>query len=490
MASLPTRPIGVVDEDATYGSWLADALENVPQLVYPLNLREFAIMAKDPTLSAIISSYTLNILNASWTVDGTGCKDEVTQQVADDVGLPVAGKDKPGAARVRGVSWPEHLRAALLSLTYGHFGFELQAEVVDGKARLTGLWERAPWTVNEIHVDPASGQFLGITQDGTGISSRNIPQIKADRMVWYTHDRVGANHAGNSLLRPGFGIHLIKREMLRITATAHRRFSMGVPVVEWATGMPQPTPLQVSEAQRFASAARAGETAGGSLPPGASLRLVGLDGGVPDNMAFLRWLDTQLSRFALMPQIELGQNSNGGSRALGESFIDSWTLAVASIGTALADQATRQVAAKIVEWNYGLDEPVPAIKVSGIGEQREVTAQSLQLLLTSGALSADPALEAWVRREYRLPERDPNAPVQTATKGAPGQSVPPGGQLDTLPPGTSTPAGQSPDVAARQADLDWGLFGGKPATGDQMALFDDSPEPGGDAVDLGLFAPQ
>jgi hypothetical protein len=469
VASLPTRTIGVVDEDAAYGSWLADALENVPQLVYPLNLREFSIMAKDPTLSAVISSYTLNILRASWAVDGTGCNPKITQQVADDLGLPIVGKDKPGAARVRGVSWSEHLRAALLCLTYGHFGFELQAELVDGTARLTGLWERAPWTVNEIHVDPKTGQFLGVTQDGGGISATSTPQIKADRMVWYTHDRVGANHAGNSLLRAGFGVHLIKREMLRITATAHRRFSMGVPVVEWAAGMPQPTPEQVAQAQQLASASRAGETAGASLPPGASLKLIGLSGGVPNNMEFLRWLDTQLSRFCLMPQIELGQNSNGGSRALGESFIDSWTLALGSIGTSLAEQATRQISAKIVEWNHGLDEPVPAIRVSGIGEQREVTAQSLQMLLSSGALATDPALEAWVRREYRLPERDKDAaPVK-----APG--------VDLVTP-TDPP--KVPDAEPGD-EVGSGVFAKtgrtpRPVAGEQMALFaaaGDPPEP-------------
>ena len=480
MAALPTRTIGVVDDADTYGTWLADALEHVPQLAYPLCLREYALMAKDPTLSAIISSYTLQILRASWAVDGTGCRPEVVQQIADDLGLPIIGVDRPRAARVRGVSWAEHLRAALLSLTYGHYGFEMQADLVNGEARLVGLWDRAPWTVNEIHVDSSTGVFKGITQDGVGIGSRDVPQIKADRMVWYTHDRVGANHTGNSLLRPGYGVHLIKREMLRYTATAHRRFSMGVPTVEWAPGS-NPTQGQINAVQQVASAARVGETSGASLPPGASLKLVGLSGGVPDNMAFLRWLDTQLSRFALMPHIELGQNSGGGSRALGDSFIDSWTLALGSIGSSIADQATRQIAARLVEWNHGLDEPVPSIRVNGIGEQREVTAESLQLLMSAGALDADPALKAWVRREYRLPEADPNAPVV-----APGADLTKPTNPDAPPPtADDLPA----EVAARQADLDWGLFGGpKPAGGGQLDLFDDTTDEDDD-VDLALFAP-
>ena len=427
--SLPTRPAGVVDDDAAYGAWLGDALENVPQLATPeLAIREYAVMAKDPTLSTVLSSYVLQITNGHWAIDPAGCSADVAQLVADDLGLPVVGKDKPGAARVRGVSWHEHLEAALLALTYGHYGFELQAETVDGNARLVGLWDRAPWTVGEIHVDPKTGQFQGITQNvgGTRMPQNGRPQITADRMAWYTHGKVGANQAGVSLLRPGFGVHMVKREVLRITATAHRRFSMGVPTVVWAPGG-TPTPEQIAAAQRAASAARAGETAGMSLPPGATLELVGLSGGVPNNLELLKWLDTQMSRFAMMPHIELGQNSAGGSRALGEAFIDSWTLALRAIGNGIASQATRQIAARIVEWNKGDQEPVPRITVTGIGENYQATVEAIAKLLDSKALSADPALEAYLRTKYGLPERDPSTAVQS-----PGADLP--------KPTTDTPA--------------------------------------------------
>jgi hypothetical protein len=487
VASLPTAVRGSVTD--TYGSGadlysgiLWDALEQVPELQpgHEAHL-VYAQMAKDPTLAAVLSSYTLQIRRASWAIDGTGCRPEVVKLVADDLGLPVVGVDEPSAARVRGVSWWNHLRTALLSLTYGHYGFELQAEVVDGKARLVGLWDRAPWTVNLIHADPKTGQFLGITQDAAP-KANGKPQIEARNMAWYTHDQVGANHAGQSLLRPGYGIHIFKREVLRHTAIAHRRFSMGVPTVEWAQGA-NPTPGQVTQAQQAASAARVGETAGLSLPPGASLKLIGLSGGVPDNIAFLKWLDTQLSRFALMPHIELGQNSTGGSRALGDTFLDSWTLSLGSIGSAISDTATRQICARIVEWNWGTDEPVPAIRVNGIGEQREVTAEALQTLLASGALDASPELKAWVAREWRLPEPDPNAvPVV-----APGADVKPKADKPPTQPGedpATPPAGTGTEVAARQADLDWGLFGGTGTTADQPSLFDD-----GD-VDVSKFLPR
>lgn len=156
----------------------------------------------------------------------------------------------------------------------------------------------------------------------------------------------------------------------------------------------------------MAAAARAGEQAGAATPPGFVMKILGLSGAVPDTLAFIEWLDRQVSRASLMPHIELGQGTTGGSRALGTTFVDSWMLALETLATQTAMEATRQIAARIVEWNRGPDEAVPQVVVSGIGSKREVTAESLASLLDAGALSSDPALEAWVRREYRLPERE------------------------------------------------------------------------------------
>jgi hypothetical protein len=57
-----------------------------------------------------------------------------------------------------------------------------------------------------------------------------------------------------------------------------------------------------------------------------------------------------------------------------------------------------------VAWNWGDDEPVPAVTVADVGSRQEVTAEALNTLLASGALSAEPGLESWVRRNWRLPD--------------------------------------------------------------------------------------
>jgi hypothetical protein len=160
-----------------------------------------------------------------------------------------------------------------------------------------------------------------------------------------------------------------------------------------------------------------------------------------------------MSRMALMGFIDLGETPNG-SRALGEAFVDAFLLALETLAEQIADTATRQIAARLVEWNWGPDEPVPRVVASGVGSRREVTAESLQLLLSSGALSADPGLEEWVRREYRLPERTEPPPSQRPPRPRP------------------RPAGPSPQPDDGQD----GEAGGEPEEGEQQPDQADEPD--------------
>ncbi len=400
----PTRLAGRVS-DAEYEAILDDVMSDLPaDLMWPMSVRAFGSVQRDPTAWAALQGYVLQLQRAQWQLDGRGCDPKLTAMVADDLGLHVVGDDQPGAARTRGVSWEDHLRAVLSGmLTFGHFGVELGATVTGDEARLTVLAERPPQTITQIHVDAKTGEFEGITQDSARRDGK--PQIPARNMAWYCHQRQGAGWQGVSLFRSVAPIVTIKREMIRVHATSNRRWGMGVPVMEALPGT-APSPQQMNEAQQLASAARGGEQSGAATPPGFQLKLTGISGSLPATQDFLAWLDRQILRAVLMPHLELGQGTSGGARALGEAFIDSWTLSLEALGSLVCDVATRQIAARIVEWNRGSDAPVPTVVVSGIGSRREVTAESLNALLQSGALSADPGLEAWVRREYRLPERE------------------------------------------------------------------------------------
>jgi hypothetical protein len=410
----PATMRGYLDDAMAFswGSMVVDMSDHVPDMAWPSSVEVLREMRKHHQLAAVLKAHALPQRRAAWSLNPAGCRDEVVQLVADDLGLSIAGIDTPGAARVRGVSWSDHVRLAQLSRAYGHIGFEMLAEIRDGQARLIELSERLPTTIAEIHVDSV-GRLTGVTQ--SMYTGKRVPQIRADQLVWYAREREGAAWWGQSLLRPAYPAWLLSREMLRVTATGHRRFSVGVPTGEWDAGV-NPSPVQHAELQRAMSSARVGEQGGMALPPGAHMKLVGLTGSVPDTLAFIRYLDQVMARQALAGFLDLGTTETG-SRALAGEFIDLFLLAIQADADGDADTATRQVAARIVEWNWGRDEPVPAVQVSDVGARHEVTAEALNLLLGSGALSADPGLEAHLRRQYKLPEREGMAKPVPSVQG-------------------------------------------------------------------------
>lgn len=435
--SLPTKYLGHVHE-AWYAA-LGDWQEQVADLVWPLSNLTYAQMRKDPQIQAVLTAYSLPIRRATWQVDPTGCRPEVAQLVADDLGLPVAGDDTPRAARVRGVSFADHLRSALLHLIYGHYGFEMLAKV-DGnrRARLVGLSDRIPQTITWLHVSD-QGDFLGISQDNRFFEEP--PQIGADRLVWYVHDREGPMWQGRSLLRPSFAPWLLKRECQRILATSSQRFGMGVPTLRALSGT-NPTPEQMHAAAAMAQQMRGGEQAGAAVPPGFVVELLGMQGGAPDTLAFIKWLDQQISRSALAQFLDLGGESGHGSRSLGQSFIDLFTLSITAVADYCADVLTRQVSARLVEWNWGEEEPVPAVVASDVGTKHEVTADAIQQLVSVGAIQPDPQLDAYLRQTFQLPKRDPSTPWQQPAPKVAATSAAP-------PPTVQVPTGDANVTAAR-----------------------------------------
>lgn len=425
----PTSNLGYVDDLGFFGAIVADATELIPDLTWPASVTTYSHMRRDPQLAAVLKAVSLPIRRATWQVDPAGASDEAVRLVADGLGLPVKDVEyQPSGARVRGVRWAELCRLSLLSLVWGHMPFEETYDVSDGKtARLKALSERMPSTIQTIEVDGAGG-LLQIEQVGQpGNTGRAIP---ASRLLWYSHEREGSAWQGTSLLRPAYAPWLLKREMLRAHAVGNRRFNHGVPSVEWAATA-DPTPAQMAQAQQYASASRAGDQAGGALPPGAHLVLAGITGSVPDTLGFVRYLDQQMSRVALAGMLDLGETPNG-SRALGAEFVDLFLLTIQALADELAETVTCQTAARIVEYNFGADALVPYVCVADVGSKREVTAEAIQLLITSGAVEPDPALDAWIRREWQLPERATpwvvpiqKAPSSSGTAVEPGAADPP-----------------------------------------------------------------
>lgn len=396
--------------DGTYNNLALDLYEQVPELTYPLSVQTYNRMRFDPQIQAILNAYTLPIRAGTWAIRPDGCRDEVVQLVADAWGLPIVGDESgPGPYRRRGVRWGKHLRLALLMLTFGHSPFAVRYEVSGNplRARLVELSERLPQTITDIVIND-DGSLKGVKQSALD------DLIPANALLWYSHNQEGAAYQGQSMLRSCYAPWLIKHELWRVLATSSRRFGMGVPTVKAPTGG---TPADVQRAADLAAAYRVGDQSGIGLPDGFSFDLTGLSGSVPDTLGFVHYLDAQMATSVMAEVLNLDTSTNG-SRALGDTVISLLELSWQTVADEIAEPAS-DLTVKMVDYNWGEDEPVPAVVCTDINRP-EVTSEAIAALVSAGALSPELSMENDLRRRYRLPMIDQRpAPVADPATGTP-----------------------------------------------------------------------
>jgi hypothetical protein len=411
---------GTVDRT---GALIEDSLDLVPELLWPMSVSTFSRMRRDAKVRESLQAVTLPIRRARWEIDPNGARPEIVALVAQDLGLPVRGAEEQqptGRLRDR-FSWDEHLRLALLELVYGHMPFEQLYRILPTgpggqlQARLRKLAPRLPQTIAEIRV-AKDGGLEGIVQHDAPRAAQRRPQmIGVDRLVWYAHDREGANWQGQSALRSAYRPWRLKDEALRVWATSLRRNGIGQPVYEGAQGE-----TDLSKGRELARRARVSEVSGAAVPNGAKLTFEGVRGSLPDHREFVKVQDEEIAASVLAEFLKLG-SSESGSRALGETFVDFFLHSLHAEAQHLADVATSHVVEDLVDLNFGEDEQAPRVVVDDIGTDHRVTAEAISSLLAAGALTADDELEDYVRRSlYRLPGRGTPRPAPvTAVTGRP-----------------------------------------------------------------------
>jgi hypothetical protein len=428
-AKLPAaleREVGYSTTWTSATGWPWDPSEPTPELQWPLSVQVFDKMRRsDGQVMAALRAITLPIRRAPWRLEPNGARDEIVELVSEDLGVPILGSDESeqrlSRKRERGrLSWAEHLRDALnLGLAVGHMGFEQTYVIEANQARLRKLAPRFPTSLAKINVT-AAGDLQSVQQwpmgagpGPQGFGNMGDP-IKVDRLVWYAPDREGANWQGTSILRSAYKHWLLKDRLLRVDALKHERNGLGVPIVEAPQGTP---PNDMGKYDSLAQGYRAGEKSGGALPYGAHLRLVGVEGNLPDTLASIRYHDEAIVRSMLAQFLQLGSTQTG-SRALGDSFINFFQLALDALSEYYADAATEQVVERIVDLNWGESETAPKLIVQQADTETDLPPDSIALLASAGALTLDDGLETYLRDRYNLPVREGEgrpAPTKPAT---------------------------------------------------------------------------
>lgn len=408
MAKAPMAPVPVREKgfahDGTGGFWVDLTNETTPELMWPLSVFVYDRMRRqDAQVSSVLRAVTSPILRTAWSIDGAGCRDEVTERVARNLGLPIRGAETEGdnTAGLRGrdrFSWATHTRLALTMLPFGHAYFEQVYRIApDGYADLRKLAFRPQRTISQINV-ARDGGLVSLEQHmasglpvGGGISgSRASAGIPVNRLVAYVLDREGGNWLGISLLRPAYKNWLLKDRALRSWSISIDRNGVGVPVYEAGT---KETSLDAG--QDIATKARGGSNAGAAIPNGADLSFKGVEGMTVDINAFVRYQDEQIARAVLAHFLNLGTQT--GSWALGSTFADFFTLSLQAIAEDFRDVSNAHIVEDLVDVNYGPDEPAPRIHFDEIGSRGGVDTELEQLRQLAG-LDDDEALTQFLRQ--------------------------------------------------------------------------------------------
>lgn len=409
-APVPVREIG--STQATSSWWLPGEEDSQPELRWPLSIEVYDRMRRtDSQVKSVLRAVTLPLLSTTWWLDPTGCRPEVVDFVARDLGLPVRGRGEvtvPGRRRDR-FSWHEHLRLSLLRLAYGHMVFEQVARIEDdGRAHLRKLGPRMPRTIAAFNV-ASDGGLVSVEQFSAARNRGPAGRITlpVSRLVVYTNEREGGNWVGESLLRSAWKNWVIKDRLLRVQAQSVDRNGMGVPVYEAAEGE-----TDLSAGRALAQAIRSGDNAGAAIPAGSKLVLLGVEGTLPDADKPIRYHDEQIARAVLAHFLNLGQQT--GSWALGTTFADFFTGSLQAVGQDQADTASLHIVEDLVDWNWGPDEPAPRVVFDRIGSRRDATAEAIKVLRDAGVLRSDEDLEDFVRELYNLPARQAGTPDAAA----------------------------------------------------------------------------
>lgn len=388
-----------------YGSsswWSPEQREETPELRWPLSVDVFDRMrSQDAQVGSVLRAVTHPIRRTTWRVDPNGARPEVVAHVATDLGLPVKGQHDGPLPRTRDrFAWSQHLQEALLCLSFGHMPFEqlYRFDEASRLFRLRKLAPRMPASISRWNV-ARDGGLVSIEQAGDGMGRDII--IPVSRLVVYVHEREGGEWWGRSLLRTAYKDWLIKDRMLRTLARANERNGMGIPIY---TGPEGAAPGDIDKGLEIAQEVRSGDNSGASLPYGATLKLEGVSGALPDTLGYIKYLDDQIARGVLAHFLNLGGQT--GSWALGSTFADFFTQSLQAVAEMIATTASQHIVEDLVDINYGTDEPAPLVVCDEIGSKTLAIAQAIKMLVDSGVLTPDQGLEAFLRGGLGLPAPD------------------------------------------------------------------------------------
>lgn len=444
--SAPTSEIGAVTGNGiavmSWGTFI-DESEKATELLWPQSVNLYDLMRKDGQVKALLNGMILPITRYNWMIDPNGASDAVVRRLAEDLNLPIRGEDPgPLGRSKRRFKFREHLKLTLRTgLVYGHAFYEKVGEYdEEGYWRLRKLGPRMPKTITEIKNADDGG--LKWVKQNLGPDAKKIPVEHLACWVW---EQEPGSWVGESFLRPMYKHWLRKDRLLRVDAMSIEKNGMGVPIAVAPAMATRGAKRNVLSALRRVMA---GKDTGLVMEQGWDAKFKGVEGTLPDAIKSIQYDDEQMARTALMMFAQLGQTQSG-SRALGETFVDFFALAQDACAHWYADVFNEHVIEDWVDINEGEDSPAPLL-VFERDSNPELGMADLKLAVDAGFIKVDHETRTWFADKHGLPEPEEEDETEE-----------PDPEIVPVAPATLVPVPAEPDSTAVAAER---RRGGSPQT--------------------------
>lgn len=388
-----------------------DELEYVPELKWQPGgvgaIEAYHRMRTDAQCQGLFLGSTLPIRRYNFVFEPNGTPSNIVNAISEDYNVPIRGnEDTPRRMRQRRFVLNDHLRHALLAIIYGYMYFEQVGEIgSDLKWHLRKLGVRMPQSIMKID-QAKDGGVNYVVQRGMGHTAGGQERrLNINRLLMYIWEQEGANVTGRSMFRGIYKNFLLKDTVLRVGAINIERAG-GVPVVIGPKGA---TPDDLKALRSFATQFRVGANAGGAIPNGAELVLAKAAGG-DEAVNYIKLQNEEMARGWLMTWLNMGQAGSHGSYALSNNVIDYALNSQEVIAQWFCDTFNEHMVEDHVNWNWSSDyAPLLVYKRT---DDRQMALQDLVALIDKRVIQVDDELEAFIREDYGLPRRNPDATVR------------------------------------------------------------------------------
>jgi hypothetical protein len=357
----PTNEIGSVLMGSTLPGWNTLESEDILELNYkwqmPQRVNTVQALRADSQIQGLITGMLWPIYRMMWYLEPNGADDADVQRISADLNLPIGKPDPSGKPPKQRrthnrFKFGEHLELALDAVADGVSIFEQNGYIgKDGKFHYRKLAERPLHTIDQITVLDDGGV------DYVKQNFSDAQELPIERLVLYPFQRRGANWYGRSMLRGCYGPWLLKDRAMRVGVMNIQRAGVGTPIAE---GPPGASDIELGVLNKLMERFTAGERTGGAVPYGSKVRLIGVEGGQPDTVGFIKLMNEEMSRAFFEMFMQLGQTTSG-SRALGQTFVDYHKLSIEYIASWFAQIFNEHVIEDDIEWNNPDSEYAPLL---------------------------------------------------------------------------------------------------------------------------------